>query len=52
MWQANEQLGGRDIRRAIVANDTAATVMETDRPDDEAFVDVVTSLSIALEPAA
>lgn len=52
LWQETEQLQSGLMRRAIIANDTAAVVLETDRPDDAAFVDVVSTLSIDLAPAA
>lgn len=52
LWQEMEQLQTGSMRRAIIANDTAAVILETDRPDDAAFVDVVSTLSIDLAPAA
>ena len=48
MWQAMEQMPGGRVRQAIIANDTAAVLLDTDQPDSTDFVDVVSAMRIDL----
>lgn len=52
LWQETEQMPAGPMRRAIIANNTAAVVLETDQPDDDAFVEVVNSITVDLDRVA
>ena len=51
MWHEADSYGGVPVRRALIAGRTTVTTLETRRPDDARFVDVVENLAVDLVPA-